>query len=238
MGSMWLLDSSASTHFTHEIRDFIEYTPFKPSEQSPIATVSNVIYIEGKGTVLLKHKVDNKLVTTHLYPVLYIPKLITWLISMGEFLQQGLCISGDYCSISLLSKHKTIISYKPIFPGQTVYWLDASISDIEEQRVYPCVYSVDYNLMYKHLGHPSRDVLQHAKDNTKGFPNSVTIPSKLPVYPGCVKGKMPAAAHPPLMFCATAAFQCIHSDLKSFLVESYHCYKYFVTFFNDYTSYA
>jgi hypothetical protein len=121
MGSMWLLDSGMSAHFIYKIKDFIEYTPFKLSEQSPIATASNVIYIEGKGTILLKHKVDNKLVTTHLYPVLYIPKLMTYLISIGEFLQQGLHISGDYCSIFLLSKHETIISCKPIFPGQTVY---------------------------------------------------------------------------------------------------------------------
>jgi hypothetical protein len=238
MGSMWLLDSGASAHFTHEINDFIEYTPFKPSERSPIATASNVIYIEGKGTVLLKHKVDNKLVTTRLYPVLYIPKLTTRLISMGEFLQQGLRVSGDYCSISLLSKHETIISCKPVFPGQTVYWLDASISDVEAKNVYPCVYSVDHNLMHKRLGHPSRDILQHSKDNTKGFPEGVTIPNKLPVCPGCAKGKMPAAAHPPSTSCATAAFQRIHSDLKSFPVESYHRYKYFVTFFDDYTSYA
>jgi transposase InsO family protein len=157
---------------------------------------------------------------------------------MGEFLQQGLHVSGDYRSISLLSKHETIISCKPVFPGQTVYWLDASVSDIEAKNVYPCVYSVDHNLMHKRLGHPSRDVLQHSKDNTKGFPEGVTIPSKLPVCPGCAKGKMPATAHPPSTSRATAAFQRIHSDLKSFLVESYHRYKYFVTFFDDYTSYA
>jgi transposase InsO family protein len=92
--------------------------------------------------------------------------------------------------------------------------------------------------MHKHLGHPSRDVLQHSKDNTKGFPEGVSIPNKLPVCPGCAKGKMPAATHPPSTSCATATFQRIHSDLKSFLVESYHRYKYFVTFFDDYTSYA
>ena len=32
MGTMWLLDSGASAHFTHDIRDFIEYTSFTPSE--------------------------------------------------------------------------------------------------------------------------------------------------------------------------------------------------------------
>ena len=71
MGTIWLLDSSASTYFMHDIYDFIEYTPFTPSERAPIKTASNVIYIEGKGMVLEQHYIDNKLVTTYLYPVLY-----------------------------------------------------------------------------------------------------------------------------------------------------------------------
>jgi hypothetical protein len=32
MGTMWLLDSSVSTHLMHNIRDFIEYIPFILSE--------------------------------------------------------------------------------------------------------------------------------------------------------------------------------------------------------------
>jgi transposase InsO family protein len=235
---MWLLDSGASTHFTHDIRDFIEYTPFTPSERAPVKTASNVIYIEGKGTVLLQHYVDNKMVTTRLYPVLYIPNLTTRLLSMGEFLQQGMRVSGDHRSITLSSKHEPTISCKPLFNGQTIYWLDASISHVEVMNVYPCIYKVDSNLMHKCLGHLSKDVLINAKKHTKGFPNGVQIPNKLPVCPGCAKGKMPAAAHPPSITRASAAFQRIHSDLKSLPVDSYHHYKYFISFFDDYTSYA
>ena len=105
-------------------------------------------------------------------------------------------------------------------------------------NVYPCIYKVDSNLMHKRLGHPSKDILVNAKKHTKGFPNGVQIPDKLPVCPGCAKGKMPAAAHPPSTTRASAAFQRIHSDLKSFPVDSYHRYKYFISFFDDYTSYA
>ena len=157
---------------------------------------------------------------------------------MGEFLQQGMHISGDHCRITLSSKHEPTISCKPLFNGQTVYWLDASISHVEVMNVYPCIYKVDSNLMHKHLSHPSRDVLINAKKHTKGFPNGVQIPDKLPVCLGCAKGKMPAAAHPPSTTRASATFQRIHSDLKSFLVDSYHRYKYFISFFDDYTSYA
>ena len=156
--------------------------------------------------MLLQHYVDNKLVTTHLYPVLYIPNLITRLLSMGEFLQQEMHISGDHCSITLLSKHKPTISCKPLFNGQTIYWLDASISHVEVMNIYLCIYKVDSNLMHKHLSHPSRDIFKHAKKHTKGFSNGVQIPQKLPVCSGCTKGKMPAATHPPSNAAVSQSF--------------------------------
>jgi transposase InsO family protein len=49
---------------------------------------------------------------------------------------------------------------------------------------------------------------------------------------------MPASSHPPSATRAKAAFECIHSDLKSFPVESYHKYKYFVSFLDDFSSFA
>jgi hypothetical protein len=75
MGPLWLMDSGVSTHFTSDINDFIEYMPLPPKERSPVKTAAHTIYVEGCGTVLLKHKVHNTTVTTRLHPVLYIPKL-------------------------------------------------------------------------------------------------------------------------------------------------------------------
>ena len=49
---------------------------------------------------------------------------------------------------------------------------------------------------------------------------------------------MPAFSHPLSDTRATVPFKRIHSDLKSFPVVSYHKYKYFVSFIDDYTSYA
>jgi len=36
--------------------------------------------------------------------------------------------------------------------------------------------------------------------------------------------------------CATQPFELIHSDLKSFPIESYHKFKYTIIFYDDYTS--
>ncbi len=62
--NMWLLDSGASAHFTNEISDFIDYTPIAKSDRIPVKTAAHTIYVEGTGTVLLKHYIANKLVST------------------------------------------------------------------------------------------------------------------------------------------------------------------------------
>jgi hypothetical protein len=92
--------------------------------------------------------------------------------------------------------------------------------------------------MHRRLGHPSKDVLRHARSKTKGFPQELDFPHEAPVCPGCTQGKMPSLAHLPSDSRASAPFEKIHSDLKSFPVESYHKYRYFISFLDDYTSYA
>jgi hypothetical protein len=84
IGTLWLLYSRASMHFTHEFSDLIKYTLAPPSEHIPVNTASEQIFVEGKGTVLLEHNVDNKLVTTHLYPVYYIPRTTMQLLIQAD----------------------------------------------------------------------------------------------------------------------------------------------------------
>ena len=123
--------------------------------------------------------------------------------------------------------------------GQMLYWLDAETTFINAQVVdTPDVHKVDYDLMHHRLGHPSKEVLRHAKDHTKGFPDGITIPSTPDLCPGCAQGKMPAASHPPSTTRAKAPFDRIHSDLKSFPLPSYRKYKYFIVFLDDHTSYV
>ena len=68
MGTLWLLDPGASLHFTHNFNDFIEYKTAKLTDRMSVRTASEIIHIEGKGAVLLEHKVNNKLILTCLYP--------------------------------------------------------------------------------------------------------------------------------------------------------------------------
>ncbi len=62
--NMWLLDSGALAHFTNNISNFIDYTPIAKSDRMPVKTAAHTIYVEGTGTVLLKHYIANKLITT------------------------------------------------------------------------------------------------------------------------------------------------------------------------------
>lgn len=235
----WLLDSGASSHFTNSMKDFIDYEDI----QTPIIvkTASKPIHIKGKGAVLIKHEVTHnghtRQCTTRLYPVFYIPEITGRLLSVGEFLQQGLRVYGDAQSMVLRRGHSTLplIQCVPTFPGHTIYWLESVIVDASANAT---VYAVDYTLMHKRFGHPSKDVLRHARSHTKGFPKDLDFPGEVPVCPGCAQGKMPSQAHLPSETRASAPFEKVHSDLKSFPVNSYHKYKYFVSFIDDFTSYA
>ena len=76
-GARWLLDSGASSHFTHSLNDFIEYEDIK----TPIfvQTASQPIHIKGRGAVLITHNIIHRghtiKHTTCLYPVFYIPEI-------------------------------------------------------------------------------------------------------------------------------------------------------------------
>jgi hypothetical protein len=218
------------------LNDFIEYRKYKPYERTPVTTATHTIYVEGEGIVLLKHKVNGRTVKTRLEHVLHVPQITTRLLSMGQFLLQGMHVLGDTLSISLLNKSTNIITCKPLYTGSSIFILEATPVQLDKSMLV--IYKADYELMHKRLRHPSKDVLSNAPNHVKGFPKDLEVPSNSPVCPGCTQGKMPVSAHPPSETRATAPFKRIHSDLKSFPVVSYHKYKYFVNFIDDYTSYA
>jgi hypothetical protein len=83
--------------------------------------------------------------------------------------------------------------------------------------IFNTIYSADYDLLHRCLGHPSKDVLSNAKSKTKGFPQDLQIPTNMPVFPGCVQGKMPASSHPPSATRAKAALSAFTLILRVFL---------------------
>ena len=82
------------------------------------------------------------------------------------------------------------------------------------------------------------DILRKAVENTSDFPKGIKFPTTDPICRGCAEGKMPSASFPPSLNRATRPFEIVHTDLKSFPVLSYHKYKYFITFLDNYTSHG
>jgi len=80
------------------------------------------------------------------------------------------------------------------------------------------------------------DVMRQAGKYLKDFPK-IKIPLEH-ICPGCVQGKMPNKAFPPTETRATEPFELIHSDLKSFPINSYHKFQYAIILYDDYTSHA
>ena len=59
-----------------------------------------------------------------------------------------------------------------------------------------------------------------------------------PYSNSCTQGKMHLNAFPDLTSHATTPFALVHSDLKELPVLSYHQYKFFITFLDNFTSYC
>jgi GAG-pre-integrase domain len=225
--SLWILDSGASKHFTFALSDFLEYTVLK--HPIKVTTAANPIFIIGEGTVLLEHYVLNKGIKqpciTRLYPVYYLPNITSRLLSLGDFLQQGILCYGSSKQITLVTKNARtpLMQCVPHKIGDTIYWLEMCTSNKHGHFAMPTtIYKVDYDLMHKRMGHPSMDVLRKAKDHTKGFPNDITYPEETPLCRGCAQGKMPSASFPSSQTRASRPFEKVHSDVKSFPVALYH----------------
>ena len=88
----WLLDSGASLHFTNSLADFVEYYPL--NEEIIVSTANGHSAAEGSGTVILHCETaqDGARAAVRIAPVYYMPELTSRLLSMGEFLLDGLTV--------------------------------------------------------------------------------------------------------------------------------------------------
>jgi len=57
-GAPWLMDSGASKHFTMNMSEFSSYESILANSKNKVITANGETFIEGKGTVFLKHEVE------------------------------------------------------------------------------------------------------------------------------------------------------------------------------------
>src|SRR5712691_1924446 len=227
----WMLDSGASLHFTNDINDFIQYRLSEEVVTVDTAETDAKMDIIGHGTVLLV--VGDR--ALRVWPVFHVPALATRILSMGQFLQSGLVSYGSASKITLLDKKGVeFLAFVPRVHKDTLFVLRSRIGQHEDLAK---IYSVTFDTMHRRMAHPSDEVMQKAGKYIKDFPQVRPETDASPCS-GCSQGKMTNRSFPPSETRATEPFELIHSDLKSFPIDSYHKFRYTIVFYDDYTSHV
>jgi hypothetical protein len=106
-----------------------------------------------------------------------------------------------------------------------------------ESRHFERYLSIMMDLAYRRFTHPIEKVLCKFPLATLGYP---LVNRKLSPRPcsRCAQGKMHQCTYPLSTQRVSKSFELIHSDLKLFLVKSYHWYKYVIVFYDNYSLHA
>jgi len=100
-----MLDSGASSHFSPVFSDFVSFFPFRKPLKANTASPANPLLILGAGAVLLQHTiVQNKKIKVkylRIELVLFVPRITARLLSLGQFLKEGMHVYGNDAMISL-----------------------------------------------------------------------------------------------------------------------------------------
>jgi hypothetical protein len=124
----WMLDLSASAHFTPVFSDFIAFTQYK--EPLRVNKVSSPLTQYGFGMVLLQYLIYFKIGkesirTLCICDVLFVPHITQRILSLGDFLNQGMHVYGDmHCiTLILLESNTPVFQCGPLNSSEKLFWL-------------------------------------------------------------------------------------------------------------------
>jgi len=240
----WIVDSGASVHFTDNKADFSDLRFFDEKDWPKAQTANGAAAIHGHSTVFMKTWVDStnpQMVTIScLSPVFYMPGIGTHLLSMGLLLKGNMQIKGDERTLEFIQAQTgkvKIVALTRLFTD-TIYWVNSEVLTGSELTAHKSMHRDNYDLWHRRLGHPGKQVFEKFESSMRNFPRSIKVPKNPPVCEGCAKGKMHSRSFPENSAHATCLFQWIHSDLKEFVVQSYHKHKYYISFLDDNSSHS
>ena len=248
----WIMDSGASRHFTHDFNDFAEYETEGNFGYVQTAAAHTRLNVKAKGTVKIQVWIDGTWRSNNtpgryeifeLKEVLYVPGLHQRLLSLGALLPQGLSVFGEDGDLVFYKDFKAVlVASKDLHLSNTIYFVQLFQPDIilntAEIQARASSRILDHDLWHDRLGHPSRKVLAKAPEHLNGIPTKFSIPKDIAPCKGCAKGKMPERSYAPSPEQVSEPFARIHSDVKEFPTKSYHGFKYYVSFFDDNSSYG
>ena len=119
---IWIIDSSASMHFTPDQSDFVMYQPLG-DHKIPVSTAAGVIHVVGKGSVGIRWKdpqgVDQILT---LHNISHLPNSGVKLISMGALMNHSAKVIGDAEAINVTYGDGTmLVQFTPGPLGPNMY---------------------------------------------------------------------------------------------------------------------
>jgi hypothetical protein len=117
----WMLDSGAIVHFTPVFSDFIAFTQFK--ELLKVNMASTPIIQFRFDTMLLSYPLFNskkgieETKTLRIRDVLFVPHITQRILSLGEFLDQGMHVYGDVHMMTLILPKSLTLVFQYIIYG-------------------------------------------------------------------------------------------------------------------------
>jgi hypothetical protein len=207
-------------------------------EDFTIMTANGIIHANEHGSCNIAFELpnDRTLHTYTLKTVHHLPSLHYLLIlSLRQLLNDGLHIEGIADDLVILRGDQPVFHFMAGEDYNSLYYL-YGLRRLGSRR-FKAYLSISMDLAHRRFAHPSGKVLRKFPLATLGYP---PVDGKLSSGPcsGCAQGKMHQRTYPPSTRRASKPFELIHSDLKSFPVESYHQYKYVIVFYDDYSSHA
>ena len=157
----WMLNSRATVHISPYMADFLDYTPALVKGNVHTAEGPMDLVVEGSGMVLIQHmfhyKGKSHKELLRLQEVLYIPGVIAHFTSLVHLLKEGLCIYGDAAGMNLFTRENNNVPLMHAEPwdSEMLFWLKAEQPFLNGVEL---VFTTDYNLLHRHLGHPSKDM--------------------------------------------------------------------------------
>ena len=164
IGSLWLIDSGASSHMTFDISNFIKYTLIQP-DYVEVGDKSKVLAV-GKGTIPLSIIVNGKYTKCLLSNVLHVPDLAYNLLSVSTMDAKGIktIFSKGQCS---MIKNNRVLAQGYQLGG--LYALRIAPSD--DSMKVAAVASLQ--LWHARLGHVNCDGIKQMVN--KGIVDGITV---------------------------------------------------------------
>jgi len=222
----WYLDSGASQHMTKDVSKLSNISQ-DTSEHITTANDSK-IPVSGKGSAIINTIVNKQNFSINVDEVLYIPDLVTNLLSVNKICKKGntVIFKNDVCTI--YNKNNQVIATATEDNG--LY----KLQEFKEHSSFIANNENTFELWHRRLGHINYDTLKRMNNDDYGFKFENKEADRCIT---CIKGKQCRQPFPEGGSRAEEVLDLIHSDLCGPLeTESIGASRFYISFFDDKSS--